>query len=130
MWTFLDLVDEHGVNVIRDWLANEVAQAHQAKVGARLEARIDHLSKVPIQDWKRPQVARLAGPEWDEIWEIRFKVRDVQYRPLLFFGPEEREVTLLMGAIERGGRILPREAPTTTRDRKALALGGGHVTRH
>jgi len=45
----------------------------------------------------------------------------VQYRPLGCYGPERREFTLLIGAVEKGGK-LPRAALEAAVQRRKIIL--------
>lgn len=42
--------------------------------------------------------------------ELRINSHGVQYRPLCCYGPDQKGVTILVGAIEKGGRFEPRSA--------------------
>jgi hypothetical protein len=64
-------------------------------------------------------VSALAG--WHDIYEIRVGSSGVQYRPLGCYGPDKHEFTLLVGAIEKGGK-LPRPALETAVQRRRIIL--------
>ena len=71
--------------------------------------------------WRNsPFVSQLTDS--DGIYEIRFKVRNVLYRPLGFFGPSRHEFTLLIPAREQGDRFVPRNAISLAEERKQIIL--------
>lgn len=45
------------------------------------------------------------------IYEIRFKHKKIQHRPLGFFGPNQQQFTFLIPAREQGDRFKPKNAP-------------------
>jgi hypothetical protein len=54
----------------------------------------------------------------------------MQYRPLGCHGPGDREITLLIGAIERGGRFEPQSACAIGFARKAQIHERGRTCEH
>ena len=116
LWAFLDFVDGQGENVIQDWLQG-LAPSVRAEVKAKLNTRIQYLEVTSI--FGPPYTGLLHG-ECAGLFEIKFKVKNVQYRPLACYGPEAREVTLLFGAIEKSDRLEPPGACSTALNRKAL----------
>ena len=58
----------------------------------------------------------------EQLIELIIKVGNVQYRPIGWYGPEDRTVTLLLGAIERGNDFEPRNACEQAVNRKRLIL--------
>jgi len=70
------------------------------------------LAQEDISGWCRPNgFDRLSG-KYRELGKLRFKVANVQHRPLGFFGPERRTFTLLIWSTERDGKF----DPPTVRD--------------
>lgn len=101
-WTFYDYVDARGVNVISGWL-----NGHGPRVKAKFVQRVKYLEATPPGQWKRPEVAPLAG-ECTGLFEIRALVANVQRRLLGFYNQDRwREATLVVGAVERGGKFEP-----------------------
>ena len=121
MWTFYDFVDERGRNVIAAWLG-----PLPKTVAMALNARLDLLAGLPPGEWKRPYVDAIG----DGIHELRFLSNRVQYRPLWCFGPKRLEATLLAGAVERGGRFAPMNAPDVARERSTLITEAKYVCLH
>jgi len=93
-WRFLDYVNARGQNEIRDWLVSLPKKA-QAKIDNRILTL-----RAYEGPWPPQYVSALTG--YEGIYELRVVASGVQYRPLGFFGPGEREFTLLIGAVEKG----------------------------
>lgn len=108
-WTFRDYVNRRGENEIHSWLDS---LPKRAKV--RINTTISRLEL--METLGMPHIKKLTGP-CDGLLELRVLCENVQYRPLCAHGPGEREVTLLVGAIEKGGR-LPSSACSTALARK------------
>lgn len=68
--------------------------------------------------------------ECDGLMELRRQSGNVQYRPIGCYGPGQREVTLLVGATERGGRFVPPSACETAQERKARLIETGRTCDH
>ena len=120
--TFLDYIDSSGRNVIEEWL-------HGLPMQARVEinTRIQYLEV--LENLRRPYTAMLKG-ECDGLFELRIKHNKIQYRPLACHGPGKSQVTLLVGAIEKGGRFDPPSACTTAQDRKSQINEPGRTDEH
>ena len=123
LWTFLDFVDGNGTNLIHEWI-----QALPKEAKAKMTHRIELLEVV--QQFTEPYTEILTG-DCAGLFEIKFRAKRVQYRPLAFFGPERREVTLLAGATEKGGQLKPPSICATALSRKALVqTDRRHVCSH
>src|ERR1700746_3580282 len=60
-----------------------------------------------IRGWCRPNgFDRLSG-KYRELGKLRFKIANVQHRPLGFFGPQQKIFTLLIWSTERDGKFDP-----------------------
>lgn len=120
-WAFKDFVSPAGRNLIHEWLEGLPARA-------RINARIRLLELT--DELRFPDVRILRG-ECRGLFELRVKADNVQYRPLGYYGPGRGEVTLLIGAVERGGHFEPPSACRTALDRQALiADGRGSTCEH
>jgi len=64
---------------------------------------------------------RLSG-KYRELGKLRFKVANVQHRPLGFFGPERKMFTLLIWSTERDGKFNPPNVRDTALDRMNQVL--------
>ena len=95
-WTFFDFLDSRGENLIRAWL-----DSLPTKAAAKIDARILYMQTV--REWPDQFVSALKG--WPGLFELRVTSAG-QYRPLCFYGPNRYQVTILLGAMEKGK--LPR----------------------
>lgn len=93
--------------------SNAVTHAARARIYA--EIRIIRT----LAELKRPEVGMLKG-ECKGLLELRIKVNNVQYRPLCYRGPGPREITILIGAVEKGGEFDPKNACETAFNRIEL----------
>ena len=118
-WTFLDFVDENGTNRIKEWVESLPPSATK-RVKAKLNAHILHL-QAQTELAGGPYMTSLHG-ECANLLEIKLRVGRVQYRPLACYGPGQREVTLLFGAEERGGKLKPTSACSRALKRRELVL--------
>jgi hypothetical protein len=112
VWTFLDFVDHRGRNLIHDWI-----EGLPMKARVRLQVQIPILAGLPLL--RLPYTRMLEG-ECDGLFEIRIEVDNVQYRPLAYYGPEKREITILTGATEVGGQLQPPGICATALSRRDL----------
>jgi hypothetical protein len=123
IWSFVDFLEANGSNPVRVWFVDEIPD------GAR--ATIDGLIL-------RMQVMPLWPPKWtsdyqgiEGVFEIRVPFSGVQYRPFAMFSPAtRRQVVLLCGAIERGGKIRRSILHTIARRRDELRKEPFRVGRH
>ena len=113
-WTIFDYLAEDGADEIRQWLDSLPVQAQ-----VKIDTRIRYLDATPI--WPPHYVS--DRKDCVKIYELRIVSSGVQYRPLGYFGPQPREFTLLMGAIEKGGRLEPRDFCTIATRRRGIVNG-------
>src|SRR5882724_5141584 len=111
-WMFRDYLRANGANEINSWIDSLPKSA---------QAKIDYILLVlrGSRNWPPQYVS--AYVDWDDIYEIRVVANGVQYRPLGCYGPERREFTLLIGAVEKGGK-LPRAALEAAVQRRKIIL--------
>ena len=104
-WTIWEFLDGRGLGILEIWLLKKKIQK---KARATLNQRIDWLRRFGPE---APNL--LAGPIYKHIYKLRVKAQGIQLRPMLCKGPidNEREFTLLLGAIEKGNKLQPRDAP-------------------
>jgi len=114
-WTIKVYIAESGINYFQKWL-DSLPKTAQADI----DERIRLLAATGY--WHRPYAAKLKV--YDEIWEIRIRSGNVQYRPLGCFAPSNKVFSLLGGAIERGSRFEPKDAPKIAEHRKTLIFKG------
>jgi hypothetical protein len=121
MWTFYDFLDGRGVNLIRQWL-----DSLPPKARAKIDVRLLFMQAKTV--WPEPWVSALKG--WPHLIELRIGAVGNAYRPLGFYGPERREFTIVLGAMEKGklpARIL--EAADANR-KLVLATCRNRIGRH
>jgi hypothetical protein len=94
------------------------------KAQARIDTLILVLSESPV--WPP---AYISGCGFPNIWEIRAGCFGVQYRPLGFHGPKAREFTLVIGTIEKGGKI-PKGDGNSAVERRTRVLQGWSTCTH
>ena len=127
LWTFQTFVSETGRNDVQDeidGLSDEVLQ--------HFSTPIRHLAVCQSRDWHNPPANPRAKKLHSvrDIYEIRFKARNVQYRPLGFFGPGEGQFTILVWCTKKGEKYNPSRAIDTAKERKTLVESGSASTRH
>lgn len=94
-----------GIDIVSAWYAN---QAGDSGLRAKLDARMIHLRQQPREGWKREPYDTLS----DGIGEIRFERKNIQYRPLGFFGhPNRYDFTFLLFATKKEGKSATRWEP-------------------
>ena len=120
-WTIRDYLDARGINVVCEW-TNSLPFAAQAKIDSILV--ILQARKV----WPPQYVSALTG--YPQIHEIRIVSGGVQYRPLGCFGPGRREFTILLGSIEKGGKLPKSDCAVAVERRKAILNGKGQTCEH
>lgn len=94
---------------------------------AEFRALLNVLRDQPIAGWTRPDFDRLGG-KYRELGKLRFKADKTQHRPIGFFGPGQREFTLLVWATERDGKYAPPGVRDTALQRMKLIQSGAAET--
>jgi len=113
-WTIFDYLAENGQNEIRAWI-----DSLPKKAQVKIDTILRHLEATPV--WSPQYIS--DREDCDGIYELRIVSGGVQYRPLGYFGPQRREFTLLMGAIEKGGRLEPRDFCDVAQRRREIVNG-------
>ena len=88
------------------------------KAIVKFETRLRYLGNTEV--WSPDFVKKLKG--YEGIYEIRIRYEQVQYRPLGCLGPNNREFTLLIGALEKDSEFVPKNAPNIAYNRKELIM--------
>lgn len=101
-WIVRDFVSARGENLIAAWL-------RMLPIAARVEISTSITLLEQTERLDRPQVGLLRN-ECEGLLELRVKVNNVQYRPIGYYGPQQREITLLVGAVEKGRKFVPPTA--------------------
>lgn len=109
-----DYLSQTGNNEFQTW-TEQLQKVQRAKLNARLDMLENH------GDGLFPEI--LTGTNTPGILKLRVK-GNVQLRPMLCKGPIEieREYTLLLGAVEIGGKLKPTKADELANDCKAEVL--------
>jgi hypothetical protein len=115
IWTLKGFVTESGRDEVLDWY-----RALPANARAKFKSIMQRLVDQPHEFWSPPVVKPLTG--FAGIYEIRFRSKDVVYRPLGFFGPEQNEFTFLKPATERDDDFDPKNAPQIALERKNIIM--------
>lgn len=113
IWTFKSYLNEDGTDDFDMWLNTRPKTAR-----AKMLERVDAFRHQPQSNWNGKRSKQLHG--FNQLLEIRFKADKVQHRPIGFFGPQKGEFTLLIGALEKGGKFVPKNAPEKAEQRKAI----------
>src|SRR5204862_6572738 len=87
------------------------------KERARVDDQLFHLQSVPTPDER--QLKSLSG-DCDGLYELRFKFRNVQWRPLACYGPGGGEMTILYVAKDANDRFEPLSACRSAKARRAI----------
>jgi hypothetical protein len=122
-WEFRDYLDGRMRNVIREWI-DTLPIAAQAKV----DAMIILLQASPIWPWPQQYFSALRG--YKNIYEIRAGSCGVQYRPLGCYGPGRSEFSILIGSIEKGGKLPKGDCETAVRRREIVLSDRGRTCEH
>jgi len=106
VWSFRDYlrrVNDPNSNDILDWLRKQGDY-----VRAKIDLRI--ISLQGLSRWPKNQAQKLKN--LGDLWEVKVKCLNKQYRPLGYMGPGRREFTLLIGTTERDGKLPPDDCRT------------------
>jgi hypothetical protein len=96
-WTFKVFVDEKGFDVIAKWRKDLPLKDKE-----KIRLRLAYMKTIKI--WEPPLIKKLQGKKYDPIYEIRISGNKVEYRPLGFYGPGEKDFTLVIGARKKSGK--------------------------
>jgi hypothetical protein len=107
VWRFWDFVHENNSNPIEDWYR------HQLSDESRFD--FDNLLKNICQienhlDWGCFRGMMQGKLREQRVWELGFKSDRRQYRLLGVFGPQRREVVLLVGCYHKQKVYTPADA--------------------
>ena len=113
LWALYDYLDADGYNVIKGW-TQALGKRERIKLNQKLDMLENNGPNLP------PQL--LAGPVSGHIYKLKVQ-GNPKLRPLLCKGPldNNREFTLLLGAFEIQGRLVPKNALVeATNNRQAI----------
>jgi hypothetical protein len=107
----------------RSDVQKEINGLHPA-VSATFEVRVRYLVNTPKLAWSEPQAKKLQGA--GEIYEIRFKANNIEYRPLGCFNTSEKEFIILVWAYKKQ-RVYSPAAAITTAQKRAKEIFAGNA---
>ena len=113
LWTFKCFLSQSGRDLIDDWYTGLPVKAQ-----AKFDSLIEHFRDNPHHRWGSNYFKSLVG--YEGIFEIRFQILNVVYRPLGYFGPHRNDFTFLIGAREQGDDWVPANAPAIAVQRRAI----------
>jgi hypothetical protein len=114
LWIFRQLSldgdedDEEDHGAITSWLKG-IGGKKGTKVRGKFKGRLSGMETTHQAQWPPLWTTKLKG--YDEVYELRFEVWNVQYRPLFFFGLHRAEITFVLSALEVGDEFDPKDAP-------------------
>lgn len=111
LWTFR-CYSALGKDVIREWYDSRTPEAQ-----AEFDNTLDFLAARERPEWKRPQFDLLRN-ECAGLGEIRFKANKIQHRIIGYFGPQRLHLTLLVAAIEKDRKFIPKSTCSTAQRRR------------
>lgn len=116
LYTLWDFLSARGENVILEWVEDERLTKRSR---AALNQKLDRLAQIPFK--LAIETKFLAGPIYKHIYKLVIKA-DVMLRPMLCRGPidNEKEYTLLLGAIERGRKLPPGSKEKAEENRQII----------
>lgn len=126
-WTFRDYQRLSTDSSAEPILVNEIL-TWTLGLPKRAQAKIDAMIlSLRVFSVLPPQYISDCG--YEHIWELRAGCSGVQYRPLGCYGPGQRAFTLLIGTIEKGGKI-PAGDGMSAIDRRDRVLKGWPTCEH
>jgi hypothetical protein len=126
-WQVFCFVTHRGENIIREWLRKEKIPRTQVAV---FQEKLDTFER------GGPDLCTgliSSGPVAKDIYKMKIKGRKghVQLRPMLCKGPfGDAEITLLVGAIEKGFRLIPATCMTDAQENRRILLADRARRRH
>ena len=115
VWRFLDYCTPERKNQIAPWHKKQ-----PAAVKNEFAATLYFLSR--FDDWSglKKYFKPLTGKPYKGLYEIRFKVIGIEYRPVGCFGlPNTKVFVLLAGCYKKNSHYTPRDALNTAAKRKS-----------
>lgn len=120
LWKLKDFTTLSGRHITAEW-CKDVDDI----VWLGFALHMDYLCDQPRSNWVFPYVRQLSGGKKKKkkgcagLYELRFDVGNVEYRPLGYF-TGEWEFTILFFAEERGDEFVPPNACETAKKRQAV----------
>ena len=115
-WIFKVFISVNDACDFEKWFDDQIPEDR-----AKIRIFINRL--IITELWSSKHVRPLTG--YSKINELVIKGKKVQLRPLGCFGPYRKEFTLLLGAKEKGGKFVPKDAPDRAKERQELVMSDG-----
>ena len=116
-WQFMDYISLSGRNPITDWYADLLPQEQ-----SDFDTLIRILAKT--QKWQSSEFKLLRGKSYAGLGEFRFKSAGKQHRVIGFYGPGQKQFTLLIGCTHKQNIYSPPRALETAARRKREVESG------
>lgn len=119
-WRVLNFKNQRGDNEVHQW-----AKREGALFRARLNALVRHIEALDRALTRNDGVGLLRKPgpcHGQGFIELTITLNRVQYRPIGWYGPEPHQITLLVGAKEKGRDFEPRNVCVTAQNNRNLIL--------
>jgi hypothetical protein len=126
-WTFRDY-QRPSTDGTKRILVNEIL-AWTSGLPKRAQARIDTMI-ITLQAFPVIPPQYISDCGYKDIWEIRAGSGGVEYRPLGCYGPGRRVFTLLIGTIEKDGKIPAGDGASAVHRRKRVIEEGWPTCEH
>lgn len=111
----MDYCSAAGNNLVEEWY-----RAQDATTQAAFDSTLKTLSIA--EDWRGLKEFRMLGRAHPHLGEIRFRVQNVQYRPVGSFGPGVRTFTIWAGCSKKQKVYDPPDAFALAAQRRRLFL--------
>jgi hypothetical protein len=99
MWTFKGYVDDTDTNVFDAWYEDLPTKA---------QAKLDWILKLfeprPNNEWISKYFKKLKG--YENLYEVRFEIQGIVYRPLGSFAPFRKDFTFTIGTTKKRKDVL------------------------
>ncbi len=121
-----DFITRRGTNVILEWVkADRLTRRDRAQLNQKLRRLTQEYFALAIG------TKLLCGPIYKHIYKLVIH-GDVMLRPMLCRGPidNEREYTLLLGAVETGGKLPSGSKERAEENRTTVLQDPGRRTEH
>ena len=113
--------DGRRVNAVRRWID---AQEKPGRVA--IDAQLRYLEET--ETWTYKEIKKRKGTE--HIYELIIKANKIQYRPLCFYGPGPRQLTILLGATEKDWRLEKNADQKAERHREIVLKDRSRIRDH
>jgi len=114
-WTVKGYAVRGGESVIDEW-----ARSVPPKVLAKFDSRLAFLVSRTIREWDYEYAHQRKGT--GGVFEIKFEMGNIAYRPLFCQGPSAEDLTVLIFAEEHNDKLKPISADDTAEARMKEVL--------